>query len=857
MMKAMQYALRFSGLLIACLLTACGIGGQALPTPDADNNVFITATPLLPTANADGVIMITATPQPRANAQSIDINDTDDNAVADTNVAQPTSAAPQPNTASQLNSAADATALLAEANRLLRDGYFEEAITAFQNVIQVATDPAIRGEAAYKLGQSALREGLFQAALDALTLLIDELPQDPNVARAYFLRGDAYLGLGQWDNAIADFETYISLRPGLIDSYAYERIGDAQFALGQTEAALASYRMALGANRTLIPQLVLQERVAQIYISVGQVDAAVALYDNILAIAQNTGYRATIELAAAQAYVSANRTDEAIERASLIVQNYTETEAAYDALQILLANNVAVDPYRRGLINYTYGDYPAAIDAFNQATTEASAVLEAVPARLYLLLGRSFRQLGNWEAARVAFQTLIEQYPEDTLFGTALLERGRTYFLEDDIPNAIDTYVAVADNYGYLSETAAEALWRAGYLYGVRLNDYEASRATFTRLANDYSTSEWAISGLQIAASSAIANEQPAVAANLYNRLAEIGVGEDRALAYYWIGRFALDRGDQAAADTAFAQARDAAPTSFYALRANDILIDRPAFTPPETITFTFDETAERQQAETWLRDTFTIEQTGDLYVLSPELENDPRLIRGRELWAVAAYDDARNEFDALIDDARDTGDALRSYQLAHFLRDIGDYYSSIFAAADVINASGRLTLEVPPYLGRLRYPAYYGGLVQEQATSYGFDPLLMLSLIRQESFFNPNATSIANAMGLTQVIPSTAQYIAGELNWQNFQERDLYRPYVGVAFGSFYLDEQLRLFEGNKAAALAAYNAGPGFTLDWVRLSGGDIDSLVATITFDETEAYVQRIYSHYTIYRELYSAP
>jgi soluble lytic murein transglycosylase len=126
---------------------------------------------------------------------------------------------------------------------------------------------------------------------------------------------------------------------------------------------------------------------------------------------------------------------------------------------------------------------------------------------------------------------------------------------------------------------------------------------------------------------------------------------------------------------------------------------------------------------------------------------------------------------------------------------------------------------------------------------------------MRQESLFDAHAVSVANAKGLTQVIPSTGQYIAERLSWENFEDRDLLRPYVSVAFGAYYLDEQLRLFNGNKAAALAAYNAGPGYTQDWVRLSGGDVDALVATITFEETRRYLQRIYSHYTIYRTLYT--
>ncbi|MEM9951464.1 MAG: tetratricopeptide repeat protein [Chloroflexota bacterium] len=831
--------MRFRSLLIGILtfaLTACGIASQALPTADAEGNVYLTATPLLPTPNAEGVVVITATPQsqPQAVAQNVVQVVTD----------APTSLPP--------TDIVDPRSLIDNADQLLRDGYLEEAVSAYQAILQQISDPTLRGEASFKLGQTALREGLFADAVDALTLLITELPNDPNTPPAYFLRGDAYLGLGQWQNAIDDFQTYLSLRPNLIDSYAYERIGDAQLALGQSDDAIQSYIQAIDAGRPLVPQLILQERLAQIYIGVGRVDDAVAIYDTILGIAQNTGYRASIELLATQALDNANRTDEATERARRIVQNYTETNPAFEALQILDANGIEVDSYRRGIINYTVGNYTAAIDAFNVYTSTFQ--LDAIPARLYLLLGRAYRELANWEAARVAFQTLIDQYPDDPLFQTALLERGRTYFLQGDFQTAIATYTAIADNYGYLENTSAEALWRAGYLYGTQLNDYDSSRNVFTRLSNAYPNNEWAVSGLQIAASSAVANNQPAVAENFYNRIAASTQGEDRAAALYWVGRFALQRGDQSAANEAFSQAQQAAPDSFFAQRANDILIGREAFLPPANVNFTFNEEAERQQAEEWLRQVVGITETGDLSQLSPELANDPRMIRGRELWTVAAYDEAQTEFDTLMDEARNSGNILRSYQLAHFFRDIGDFYSSIVAAADVIVGTGQATLDVPPYLARLRYPAYYNGLVQEQAQSYGFDPLLMLGLIRQESLFNPNATSFANAMGLAQVIPSTARYIAGELNWQDFTENDLYRPYIGIAFGAFYLDEQLRLFGGNQGAALAAYNAGPGYTLDWFNLSGGDIDSLVSTITFDETKRYVQRIYSHYTIYRELY---
>ena len=80
--------------------------------------------------------------------------------------------------------------------------------------------PKIARAAAFGLGQAALRDGLFAQALDALTTFIETFPQDERIAQAHYLRGDAELGLSRWNDAISDFQTYLSLRPGLIDSYA-------------------------------------------------------------------------------------------------------------------------------------------------------------------------------------------------------------------------------------------------------------------------------------------------------------------------------------------------------------------------------------------------------------------------------------------------------------------------------------------------------------------------------------------------------------------------------------------------------------------------------------------------------------
>ncbi|MAU09110.1 MAG: hypothetical protein CL607_04755 [Anaerolineaceae bacterium] len=844
-----SYRIRiFLAAILITVMSACNLNAtEGLPTADAENIIYVTATVPLPTADADGVIYITTTPSGSGDVQVV--NDAPTAVLPSTELA-PTDV-PEATPTVDL---AQVDQQVAEAERFFDNGYFEESVETFKAVVaQSGVVPNdVRAEAALNLGQAALREGLFQDAVDALTVIIDQIPDDLRVAQAYFLRGDAYSGLSLWQNAIADYQQYLSLRPGLVDSYAYERIGDGFLAEGDLNAALTSYDAAISAGRLLVPELILREKLAQIYINNGRYADAIAQYDAILAVSQLANYRASIEFAATQALLQAGDTENALIRARLIFNNYPQTAQAYPAMRLLIDNGADIDGWQRGQVNYYYGDYTGAIEAFNDYSS--SHLLDAIPDELYLLLGLSYREIGNPDAAVVAFQTLIEQYPQSALFGDALLEQGRTRFLSGDIPTAIETYLGIADTYNYLDAAASEALWRAGYLFGTN-GDPQSARETFTRLATEYPDSEWAANGLTLAASAAVTAEQWDVAENLYGRIASLARGDEQAAAYLWVGRLAEQRGDATQADEAYNLAIQAAPDSYFAQRAQDIRLGQVPFTPPDQLQFEFDEVAGQAESEAWLRQLYQPEETGSLSQLSPTLAEDPRLIRGNELAALSLYDEAEEEFSALLDELRANGDAIGSYQMAIYLRDQGLHRMSIVAAADVIVTAGVGTLDAPAYIARMRYPAYYIDLIMTEARDrFGIDPLLMLGLIRQESLFNEHAISAANAYGLTQVIPSTGQYIADSLGMPDWQTSDLIRPYLSIRFGAFYLEEQLRLFEQSPAPALAAYNGGPGNALDWNALAGGEIDLLLTTITFDETRSYVQRIYSHYNIYRALY---
>jgi len=731
----------------------------------------------------------------------------------------------------------------------MRNGNYENAVITLQAVVNDQfLDESVRAQAAFNLGQAAVREGLFQAAVDTLTSFIESYPDDDRLGKAYFLRGDAYLGLSDWQSAIGDFQQYLALKPGVLDSYAHERIGDAYLNLGQTDLALGSYLAASGSARSLTAQVAMREKLAAAYINNGELGNAVGQYDAILGEARNGAYRASIEYQAAQLELQLGLTEQGYNRMTAMIELYPATVSAYYALQDLLAAGIPVDDKLRADISYANEDYNDALAALNRYTTQ----VPLVPVEVLLTLGRTYRNLGNYPAAYTTFQTILDQYTTDPSFGLAFLEQGRTLFLEGDITSSIARYTELAASNPQAPE-APEALWRAGYLHGQQGN-VEAALATFDALLTNYPGTKQALEGGLLAATLAYNAGQVERAQGFYTTLANTGSGTAQAQAFLWLGRLYQERGQTDLAQQSFTGAAQANPGGYYSVRADDILNGRVPFQPPSDYQWEFDEQTDIADAEQWLRDTFGIEQTGALYPLSDALAQDPRMIRGQELWELADFEAAQIEFNNLV--TAYENDPLAQYQLAVYFKDIALYRTSIEIAARLIITSGADNFTAPRYLVRLRYPIHYLDLVLPAAAQWGVDPLLVFSLIRQESLFEGFATSFAAAQGLMQIIPPTGEEINQRINWSaDYQNSDLYRPYVNVYFGVFYLDWVMENFaDGQPYVALAGYNGGPGNAAEWFSISGPDLDLFVQTVTFAESKLYVERIYEQYTIYRYIY---
>ena len=133
---------------------------------------------------------------------------------------------------------------------------------------------------------------------------------------------------------------------------------------------------------------------------------------------------------------------------------------------------------------------------------------------------------------------------------------------------------------------------------------------------------------------------------------------------------------------------------------------------------------------------------------------------------------------------------------------------------------------------------------MREQMDTPKADNKLVKAVVWQESRGKPNAVSGKGATGLMQVMPATAKEIAKELG---VKEYDLKDPETNMQFGQHYLNKMLKLFGGDEALALAAYNAGPGKVREWINKWGADWETISAKLkeqgVYKETRDYVPSI--------------
>jgi len=151
--------------------------------------------------------------------------------------------------------------------------------------------------------------------------------------------------------------------------------------------------------------------------------------------------------------------------------------------------------------------------------------------------------------------------------------------------------------------------------------------------------------------------------------------------------------------------------------------------------------------------------------------------------------------------------------------------------------------------LQELTLPLKHEDVIRQQASEKGVDAALLAAVIYSESKFS-DATSSAGARGLMQITPAAAREIERLSGGTTFKLDDLSNPEINIRYGTFLLRELLDRYDGDVAAALAAYNAGPGNADEW---GGSDLN--VSDIPFPETRAYVEEVLEKQGAYRNKYA--
>ncbi len=738
---------------------------------------------------------------------------------------------------------------LAQGQQFFRNGQFTAAQTQFDALAaDVAAPPDDRRLGLFWRGRAELSLGDAAAAAETFRQFVTEYPTDALTRPAQFNLAVALESSGSITDTLAAYDAAI-LPDDPIAAYIFERKGDAALTAEAFAAAADAFAAALNYTADTGFQVALREKLAQAYLGAEDFDRALAQYRTILDVAQIPAYRAKIMRLTGEAYLQAENTAAAKKQFQAVLDTYPKTFDAYLTLVDMVNANFAVDDFQRGYIDYYGGSaYQPAVDAFLRFL-KTSPTENADTAQW--LLGWSWRALGDYDAAIDAFDAVITDFPNSEFWADANLQKARTLGWQGNLDDAIELYRTFAAENATLPQ-ADEALWKAA-LIEFQDDRFTAAAENFRALATDRPAGAYADDALFWAGLAAFqADDLTTAEQNWSDLLALYPASEFARAASFWHAKTLQVRGDVAQAESLLAQLAHQ-PLNYYGLRAADLL-NGHGVSPDVPLNLSPPLPSEQVEAEIWLENWVGLSKNANLSALDNQLKNDPAFVRGEALLALGLRDEAQSEFETVRGNWADNPVAL--YQLSLAFRDRGLYRLSILTAQDLVRQSPAITpTDVPKFIRRLIYPLYYRDLVVAQANLQQIDPALVFALMRQESLFEPDAHSGADARGLMQIIPPTGADIAERTGLVGYTADSLWLPYLNVQMGTWYIRQMLDFVGGNQFAALAAYNAGPGRVERWLSASD-DFDMFVALIPLNEPRTYIRRIYLNLSEYRDIYGS-
>jgi soluble lytic murein transglycosylase len=473
------------------------------------------------------------------------------------------------------------------------------------------------------------------------------------------------------------------------------------------------------------------------------------------------------------------------------VRRYRDARTAFRALRSLASGETAARiDLRIAQTEFHLGRYTTAHRAID-ALVEAGAPAALQPEAAFYHLS-VLRQTRRHTDYRREARAFVDELPEHPLAARTLDELGTHYILDDEDATAADIFAELYRRYPS-SPHAGRAAWKSGW-WAYKAGDYATTVATFE---------------------SAVAN---------------VGRVSYRSWWLYWAARAHMQLGERDLAIEGYQRTIADYRNSYYGRLA-----------------------ARQLAAIVPTGDGLASGATSDLpSTIEPgPAPSNARLIEA--LLAVGLYEDALGE---LRRAERDEGpSALIEATMAFALNRLGQLRPAITAmrsAYPQFMAAGGEAL--PREILTVIFPVDHWGLIAKYSDAHGIDPFLMTALIAQESTFQADVRSSANAWGLMQVLPSTGRRVARTLGIRPFSTWRLTDPEVNIRIGMRYFKDLLNEF-GDVVPALAAYNAGESRVRFWLR-ERPDMatDEFIDDIPFPETMNYIKRILGTAEDYRLLY---
>ncbi|MGD0764844.1 MAG: transglycosylase SLT domain-containing protein [Dehalococcoidia bacterium] len=678
-----------------------------------------------------------------------------------------------------------------------RNGQYDEATTIYQAIVSRGSDSE-RQAARLALARVQLAEEQYGPAEDDLRAYISDAGTG-DLRQAQFLLAQSLAGLGQDEEALALYRQYID-EGGVAAANAQVEAASTLVSLGrvteaeqEAEAALSSGGLPDSARTGVILSM------AQA-LEGTDITASITWYERLFAETSSTADKALALWREGSLKQSRGDGDWAVDLQTVVSQ-YPSEASATDALDALLAAGETVNAYVEGLVDYRHFRNDEALAAFQRYLQENPGGPNAAAAHYYS--AATDERLGDEKTAVDEYAASIDLDPTGALADDAMWWEG--LLLEKQ--SRFDEASALYDRLQQMNSTWSED---AGFRQGLVL--YRQNR--FTEAANAWDSAAKASSS-----------------------------GATKAL--LWAAKAELAAGDKKAAQAHLAELTQEHPFDYYGLRAAVLLSQSGGGSGAKAAP---GEASAGEDAQSWL-----ISVAGGQEVSAWTFSLDPRWAQGQELLAVGLPREASAQFSELM--WAQEGNPTALLALARLFSWSGLTEMSSRSAQLILDGlSAEDAARAPRALLQLAYPQDYADLLDATAQKEGVPASVMLALMRQESFFDPLAGSGAGALGLTQVIPSTAKEIAGELGESNFSNDELLQPVVSIEFGAHYLSNQLSAFGDNLYYALAAYNGGPGNVDRWQSAAGGDVDAFLEEIDASQSQMYVKLVMENLAVYRYLY---